>query len=115
MKQVRPVLAVRCLSGKTDVYVATGSAASIERDDRHTIGIQFDEAGPAEEQSWTDSEDSKELFAADGVSLARRISEARTLRFRFVPYNATPVVADFDVRGFDRLIGIVAKTCRWPA
>jgi hypothetical protein len=112
MKQVRPVLAVRCLYGKTEVYVVAGSPASIERDDRHKVRVSFDN-GPETVQSWEDSEDSKELFAPDGVAFAQRIAEAKTLRFGFTPYNAAPVVAVFDVSGFDRLVGVVAKTCRW--
>jgi hypothetical protein len=35
------------------------------------------------------------------------------MRFGFTPYNATPVTADFNVQGFDRLAGLVASTCGW--
>jgi hypothetical protein len=40
-----------------------------------------------------------------------QIAASRTLRVGFTPYNAAPVAIEFDVRGFDDLIGIVAKTC----
>lgn len=114
MKRVTPLLAVRCLSGRTDVYVVTESSATIESDDRHTVHFAFDDAPDAAE-SWEESADGQALFAPDGKSFARKIAGARTLRFGFTPYNAAPVVVDFDVSGFDRLIGQVAKTCRWPA
>jgi hypothetical protein len=113
MKSVRPVLIVRCLSRTTEVFVATGSAASIEQEaDSHAVRLQFDDAAPVVE-SWSDSVSSQELYAPDGVTFARRLAQARTVRFGFTPYNAPPVVAEFDVRGFDEIIGLVAGTCGW--
>lgn len=113
MKRVRPVLAVRCLSETTDVFVITGSAASIEGNaSRHTVRVSFDE-GPDVEAHWLDSVDYQALFAPDGEVVARQIAGARQMRFGFTPYNASPVVADFDVSGFDELIESVAKTCKW--
>jgi hypothetical protein len=113
MKSVRPVLIVRCLSRTTEVFVATGSAASIEQEaGSHAVRLQFDDAAPVVE-SWSDSVSSQELYAPDGVTLARRLAQARTVRFGFTPYNAPPVVAEFDVRGFDEIIGLVAGTCGW--
>jgi hypothetical protein len=113
MKSVQPLLIVRCLSRTTEVFVATGSAASIEpQDGSHAVHIQFDDAEPVAE-SWSDSTSSQELYAPDGVALARRLARARTLRFGFTPYNAAPVVAEFDVRGFDQVVGLVAGTCGW--
>ena len=112
MKRVRPVLAVRCLYGRTEVFVIPDTAASIEANDRHAVRVRFDD-GPEVAQSWADSEDSQELFAPDGMTMARQIAQAHTMRFAFTPYNASAVVVDFDVRGFDELIGHVAKTCRW--
>jgi hypothetical protein len=112
MKRVRPVLAVRCLYGHTDVFVMPDTAASVESNDHHTVHIRLDD-GPDVTESWEDSVDSQELFAPDGVALARALAHAKTMRFAFTPYNASPVVVDFDVEGFDSLVGVVAKTCRW--
>jgi hypothetical protein len=113
MKSVRPVLIVRCLSRTTEVFVATGSAASIEHEaGSHSVRMQFDDAEPVAE-SWSDSVSSQELYAPDGVTLARRLAQVRTLRFGFTPYNSAPVVAEFDVSGFDQVVGLVAGTCGW--
>lgn len=113
MKRVQPLLVVRCLSRTTEVFVATGSAASIEQQDgTHTVHIQFDDAEPVA-QPWSDSVNSQELYAPDGVTLARRLAQARTMRFGFTPYNSAPVVAKFDVSGFDQIVGLVAGTCGW--
>jgi hypothetical protein len=113
MNRVRPVLEVRCLAGTTDVYVTTHWAASMEDvPDVHTVQVGFDE-GPDVAEQWLDAEDRRALFAPNGVDLARRIAGARRMRFGFTPFNAAPVVVDFDVSGFDQLVGRIAKACRW--
>ena len=113
--RARPSLVVRCLSGNTEVFLSLGTAASIEpNSDRHTVRLQIDGEGPSEQQ-WLDSESSAELFAPDGAALARRLAQAHTLRVGFTPYNSQPVVAAFNVAGFDELVGLVASTCHWRA
>ena len=115
MKHVRPVLAVRCLGRQTEVFVITDSAMSIEpTPDRHTVHVSFDGGADAEER-WLDSDAKKELFAPDGVALAHQLASARTMRFGFTPYSASPVVVDFDVHGFAGLLEPVARTCGWPS
>ena len=110
MKRVRPLLAIRCLYHTTEVMVLPDSAASIEPNDRHTVRVGFD-GGADVQQSWFGSDDHQALFAPDGAGFANQIATARTMRFGFTPYNAKPVVVEFDVRGFDDLISLVAKTC----
>jgi len=111
--RARPSLVVRCLGGRTEVFLSLGTAASIEpNSDRHTVRLQIDGENPSEQQ-WLDSESSQELFAPDGVVLARRLAQARTLHLGFTPYGSQPVVVDFNVSGFDELVGLVASTCHW--
>jgi hypothetical protein len=113
MTRVRPILVVRCASRETDVLVRTHSAASFEpQAGRHTVGVGFDK-GPDSKEQWIESDDAQGLFAPDGVAMARRIAASRAMRFGFTPHNASPVVVDFDVKGFDALVGSVAKACRW--
>ena len=114
MTRLRPVLVVRCLSRQTEVFVVTGSTSIERKGDSHTVRIQFDD-GAEMVQEWSGSVSSQELFAPDGVALARRLARARTMRFGFTPYNASPVVARFHVGGFDQLVGLVATTCGWRA
>jgi hypothetical protein len=113
MTRVRPVLVVRCLYRRTEVFVQPGSAASIEgHADNHTVRLRVDE-DPEVVQQWSGSVSGQELFAPDGVALARRLAHARRMQFGFTPYNAKPVSAQFRVEGFDQLAGLVAKTCGW--
>jgi len=113
MTRVRPVLVVRCLFRGTEVFVSTNSAASIEgKSDTHTVRLRIDDEAE-EQQQWSESASAQELFAPDGVKLARRLARARQMQFGFTPYNAKPVTAQFRVQGFDQLVGLVAKTCAW--
>jgi hypothetical protein len=113
MTRVRPVLVVRCLSNTTDAFVFTQLPAAIEPlDDRRTVQIGFD-ADVASAERWPGSPDHNALFAPDGVSLARRIARARTMRFGFTPHNGPPAVIEFNVAGFSEHVGSVARMCRW--
>lgn len=112
-RTVRPVLSVRCVSGRTEAYVLTESAAVIEAEKgTHTVTIAFD-GGSAETQKWFASDDYQALFSPEAAAFAKRIARAQRLRFGFMPYNGPPANVEFDVRGFDVVIGHVAKSCRW--
>jgi hypothetical protein len=104
MKNVRPLLVVRCLAKRTDVFVFTDSAAAMEKQDEdHTVRIAFDDE-PERTERWPDSVAHDALFAPDGTTFARQLVGARTMRFGYTPHNAAPVVAHFDVQGLgDRL------------
>jgi len=114
MTRARPILVVRCLYRRTEVFVATGSAAIEPQGDTRTVRVRIDD-DPEAVQQWSDSINGQELFAPDGLMLARRLARAREMRFGFTPYNAKPVTAQFHVEGFDQLVGLVAKTCAWRA
>ncbi len=112
MHRVQPVLVVRCLAHKADVFIFTDSPARIEpEDDNHTVSIAFD-AEPVKTERWMDSEEHDALFAPDGVSFARRLAQSQTLRFGFTPHNAAPVTMQFTTAGFDAVLERVASQCR---
>jgi hypothetical protein len=109
--RVRPVLAVRCISRQTEVFVVLRSSPSIENGgDTHTVRIGLDEE-PDVEQQWLDSSNMQALFAPDAKAFAARMATARRLRFAFKPYNAPPAAVEFDVHGFEGPLAAMAKTC----
>jgi hypothetical protein len=113
MNQVRPSLVVRCIAGKTDLFVLTGSALKIEPDtEEHTVSLSVDDE-TAEADRWPDSADHDALFAPDGAALARRLARARTFRFGYTPHNASPVTAVFHVSGLAPHVEPVARECGW--
>jgi hypothetical protein len=113
-QQVRPVLAVRCLSRRTEVFVSLGVSAAIEAGDTNRVTVQFDEQTPNAQQ-WIRTDTYQELFAPDGLALARQLASAGLLRFTFTPFGSRPVVAEFNVKGFDQHVALMARTCGWPS
>lgn len=113
MSQVRPLLIVRCLSKKPEVFVFTGSALKIEPDtDDHTVSFRFDDEA-ATTVRWPDSAEHDALFSPDAAGFAQRLMRARTLRFGYTPHNAAAVEAHFEVSGLTGLIEPAAKDCGW--
>jgi hypothetical protein len=111
--RVRPVLVVRCLSRATSTFVVLGTSLSFEDDSLHrTIRVQWDEE-PESVERWEVSESAQEIFAPDGVAVARRLASTNRLRLGFTPFNAQPVTAEFAVQGFDEPARLVAGTCGW--
>jgi hypothetical protein len=112
MRRVRPLLVVRCLARKADVFVFTDWPARIEpEDENHTVHVAFDNEGGTTER-WMDSEEHDALFAPEGLSFARRLAHSHTLRFGFTPHNAAPVTVQFTTSGFDKILEHVSQKCR---
>lgn len=113
LTRVRPILVVRCLANTTEAFVFTQVPALIEpQDDRRTVHVSFDDEVAVTER-WPGSADHDALFAPDGVTFARRLARARTLRFGFTPHNGPAASIEFQVAGFDERVGSVARLCRW--
>jgi hypothetical protein len=112
MRRVQPLLVVRCLARKAEVFVFTDSPARIEpQDENHTVSVAFDDDAATTER-WMDSEEHDALFAPDGASFAHRLARSHTLRFGFTPHNAAPVTVQFTTRGFDTVLERVSEKCR---
>jgi hypothetical protein len=115
----RPTLVIRCKESKTEVYVVTGMAASVEDDNladispnHHSVRLRIDQANPLT-VFWYGSDDDKALFAGNGEELAKELAEAQTLTFGFTPFDANTVVARFDLNGLDAELPKVADACGW--
>lgn len=109
-----PQLVVRCKESKTDVYIVTDTAAQPEYGNYYTysVRIRIDDRH-ARAQRWAESTDNVALYSPDAATLARQLSAARRLRFEFTPFNASPAVAEFDLRGLRDVLPEVAEACHW--
>jgi hypothetical protein len=113
MRDVTPVLVVRCEKGNAEAFVYIQSAARMEpQDGDHTVQVSFDGAGPAS-QRWPDSAEHDALFARNAPEFTRQLTQSRTLQFGFTPHNAEPVVATFVLDGLEPLLASSAKLCGW--
>jgi hypothetical protein len=130
----RPSLVVRCKDEmKTDVYVVTGTPTEIEPDtDYHSVREKLDNGAVQYSHSWLESTDHRALFYNDpsidnidpfaddyvadpSLQFAKNIAKASTLLFEFTPFEGSPQVARFDVRGLNAHLGKIAQLCRSAA
>lgn len=113
LEQETPTLVIRCQERKTEVYIVTGTAASVEYGTgTHTVRLRFDRANPVTEH-WSASTDDKGLFAPSGRQLAGHLAKTDTLTFEFTPFDESPAVARFNLKGIAEHIGEVGQACEW--
>jgi hypothetical protein len=117
--QSKPTLIIRCQEGKTEVYIHTGMAASVEEDSEgelihsHAVKTRLDQNDAATEH-WGESTAHDALFSpGDGIEFAKQLAEARTLIFEFTPFDSNPVVAHFNLQGLNTHLSEVADACGW--
>lgn len=117
---VKPSLIVRCQEKQTAVYVVTGMAASVEEDieggprDYHTVRTRLDDAPASTEPFWSESTDHNALFTdSESVGFAKKLAEAQRFTFQFTPFDGSPQVARFDLRGLDPHLHKLAEACGW--
>jgi hypothetical protein len=114
----RPSLIIRCKEGKTDAYVVTGMAASVEEDSEggpsedHQVRLRFDDNPPATDR-WSESTSHSGLFASDAVAFSKQLAGAQKFTFEFTPFDANPAVAQFDLKGLSSHLPKVAEVCGW--
>jgi type VI secretion system protein VasI len=113
-----PSLIIRCKEGKTDAYVVTGMAASVEEDSEggpsedHQVRLRFDDNPPATDR-WSESTSHSGLFASDAVAFSKQLAGAQKFTFEFTPFDANPAVAQFDLKGLSSHLPKVAEVCGW--
>jgi hypothetical protein len=113
LDQVTPSMIIRCKERKVDTYIITESAAdvAIGHIDEARVRLRFDEQPPST-QWWNESTDDKAIFAPSGLNLALKLTHASTFRVEFTPFNASPEVIRFDVRGLTSNLPKVLDACK---
>jgi hypothetical protein len=112
---VTPDLYLRCKERRIQAYVITGSAAaneSYDHIDEGRVRFRVDSAA-AISQWWSESTDSKALFASNSKGLITSLAGATWLLFEFTPFNASPVQVRFKVKGLDAYLPRLKAACNW--
>jgi hypothetical protein len=103
LRQAHPYLVVRCAGRRLDVFMYMESAAQIEpQDGKHTVRLLVDD-DPEIAGRWQDSDEHDALFVPEPQPFLARLATAKVVRIGYRPHNAAPVVAAFDVEGFNEL------------
>ena len=90
-------LIVRCLEGKTDVFIDYYTFLGRTGWDI-IVWSRFDQ-DPAERRNWRISTDGKAIFAYDGADWARKIASARKLYVRIYSEVGPMVEGTFQLKG----------------
>lgn len=114
LAEPRPTLIIRCQEKKTDLFINVGAQINPEYglSNEATVKLRLDDKKPFQ-QTWGLSTDGKALFASFPIPMAIHLYSAKKLTVSFVPFNSSPAIAEFDVRGIDKHLPELAKTCGW--
>lgn len=114
LKEVRPLLTARCYENKTSLIMKLGASfdSVYGKYNKVNVEIRLDD-DKAYSEHWTESTDGDAIFAPRPIPLLKKLTKARTLKLRLTPFNSTPVVIAFDVRGLESHLPEVASTCGW--
>lgn len=113
-KKHKPELIIRCLENKTEIFVITDVSANPELGlyNQYTVRLRFDNNKPIS-QRWSGSTDNTALFAPQSTKLAKQINKSEKMLFEFTPFQMSPQVVEFDVKGLEPYLKKIAETCKW--
>lgn len=100
------------------INIVTGMAASVEEDpeggpsEEHHIKLRFDSNPPISDR-WVESTNHSGLFTDDPVGFSKQLLAAQKFAFEFMPFDANPAVAQFDLKGLSSHLPKVAEACGW--
>lgn len=107
-----PSLILRCKEHKTEAYIVTGMSPQVEYGtDSATVTIRFDKEKATKYQT-SKSTDGEALFFGQSVGLIKKMLQHTTLLFQFVPFNSSPAMTTFDLRGLAEAVKPLMETCK---
>lgn len=80
--------------------------------DGATVTLRFDKE-KATKYRTSKSTDGEALFFDQSVGLIKKMLGHSTLLFEFVPFNSSPALTTFDLRGLTESIKPLRDTCKW--
>lgn len=111
-----PSLFVRCLEGKTNVFVSHGCYAPPDRvSKRIDVQIRVDDEGTFTRQLYTSTDD-KAFGWWDGNgsrSAIRTLLDHDTIVFRFAPYRDPPQIVRFNISDLREVLNSTDPSCSW--
>jgi len=112
-KTNRPSLILRCKQKQTEAYIVTGMPPQVEYgSDGATVTTRLDK-DRAIKLRMSKSTDGEALFFGQSVGFIKSMLRKSTLLFDFTPFNSSPVMTTFDLRGIDEAIKPLRETCKW--
>ncbi|MGC6513268.1 MAG: type VI secretion system-associated protein TagO [Myxococcota bacterium] len=101
-------LVIRCLSGKTTLYINWNDYLGSEAH----VTIRVGDA-KARRSEWSISTDHKSTFAPRPMALLGEMWTADRFVAQVTPYNESPVTAEFNIGGLSDAVTALSANCRW--
>jgi type VI secretion system protein VasI len=108
-----PSLILRCKERKTEAYIVIGMSPQVESGtDGATVILRFDKEKATEYQT-SKSTNGEALFFGQSIGLIKKMLQHTTMLLQFVPFNSSPVMTTFDLRGLAEAVKPLKETCKW--
>lgn len=112
-KTYTPSLILRCKEKKTEAYIVTGMSPQVEYGtDGATVTLRFDKE-KATKYHTSKATDGEALLFGQSIGLIKKMLQHSTLLFQFVPFNSSPAMTTFDLRGLSEAAKPLRDTCKW--
>lgn len=112
-KTVTPRLVLRCRGDRTDCYVSTGLVPPEGSGDKEVnVSLSFDQKQPKRYRFQRFGTDDV-LFAANPISLIKRLLHHRTMTMQFSLAASPPLTMTFTLTGLENLIDELQRACHW--
>ena len=112
-----PSLYVRCLEGKTNVFISHGCYAPPDRDtEQIEVQLRIDDEPTSTKRLYTTTDDKGfGWWDYNGAMSAIRntLLDHNTLVVRFSPYREAPQIARFDIAGLREVMKTTEPSCVW--
>ena len=105
----KPAIVVRCANKKTISYIFMGTYIGHEATQ---INVRMDKEKAVKLQCPI-STDGKALFIQNPIVFLKTLEKKETLLVGVTPYNSTPLIVEFDVRGIGEELAAIKKSCAW--
>jgi type VI secretion system protein VasI len=80
--------------------------------DGATVTLRFDKEKATKYQT-SKSTNGEALFYGQSVSLIKKMLPHSTMLFEFVPFNSSPAMTTFDLRGLAEAVKPLKEICKW--
>lgn len=109
-REYRPIMYIRCSENKTSLFINTNHYLGL-RDIPVLTRLDKDKATT---RKWGLSTDNKAIFApGSNAAYAKSLFNNDSLLIQLTPYNESPVMTTFDIRGLKEAIKPLREACHW--
>ena len=107
-------LSIRCRDNSTAMTIRMDGKFLADNGGFGSVDVRIDD-GTTRSYRFVESTDNKALgqWRGSAIPLLNRIIGAETVRFEVTPYNESPQIMRFDVRGIDNVIASIRDRCSW--